>query len=130
MIMGAHAIVYSRKPEADRAFFRDTLHLRHVDAGDGWLIFALPHGELAVHPARRNNVHELYLLVPDVDAFVGRMRRDGRKCGAVHALSWGRLTQVRLPGGGKIGVYEPRHARPKGSRSRGGRARARQGQAA
>ncbi len=119
MIIGAHAIVYSRKPEADRAFFRDALGLGHVDAGDGWLIFALPHGEMAVHPARRNDVHELYLLVSDVDAFVARMWRRGRKCSAVRAMSWGRLTRVRLPGGGTIGVYEARHARPKSARSGG-----------
>ena len=130
MIIGAHAIVYSRKPEADRAFFRDTLRLRHVDAGDGWLIFALPAGEMAVHPARRNNLHELYLLVRDVDAFIARMRRAGRKCSAIRAMSWGRLTEVSLPGGGKIGVYEARHARPRASRSRGGRARASRAQAA
>ncbi|HVP40192.1 MAG TPA: hypothetical protein VMS93_13525 [Candidatus Saccharimonadales bacterium] len=118
MIIGAHSILYSRKPEADRAFLRDVLRLPHVDAGEGWLIFGLPPAELAVHPAPRNNVHEFYLLCSDVLAFVGSMRKQGVSCGPVQSRSWGRLTQVRLPGGGKLGVYEPHHPRPKPSRGR------------
>ncbi len=118
MIVGAHAILYSRRPQADRTFFRDVLRLRHVDAGQGWLIFALPRAEMAVHPARRSGPHELYLLVSDVDAFVARMRRHRRRCTRIETLSWGRLTHVTLPGGGRIGVYEPSHARPRPARSR------------
>ncbi len=116
MINGAHVIIASRKPEADRAFLGDVLRLPHVDAGDGWLIFGLPPAEVAVHPSRKNNVHELYLMCRDVRAFVRAMKGRGVSCGPVRRLSWGRLTQVRLPGGGQVGVYEPHHARPKPSR--------------
>ncbi len=118
MLIGAHAVIYSRRPEADRAFFRDVLGLSHVDAGDGWLIFALPRAELALHPARRNNVHELYLQCSDLRAFTRRLRRHGLACGPMQARPWGRLSHVRLPGGGKLGIYEPRHPRPKARRPR------------
>jgi catechol 2,3-dioxygenase-like lactoylglutathione lyase family enzyme len=124
MISGAHAIIYSRKPEADRAFLRDVLGLPHVDAGDGWLIFALPPAELAIHPGRRNSVHELYLMCDDIGAFVRRMKARGIRCGRVQRMPWGRLSQVRLPGGGAVGVYEPRHARPRPMRTRPRRRRA------
>ena len=113
MIIGAHTVIYSRKPEADRAFLRDVLGLAHVDAGDGWLIFALPPSEVAVHPATRNGAHELYFLCADIRAFIKDMKERGFKCSPVQRPGWGLLTQVRLPGGGRIGVYEPRHARPK-----------------
>lgn len=112
MISGAHVIVYSSNPEADRAFFRDTLHLAHVDAGEGWLIFALPPAEVAVHPADKNNVHELYLICEDVNAFVASMHERGIACSAVSDRGWGLLTVVTLPGGGHLGVYQPRHERP------------------
>ncbi|MEW6323589.1 MAG: hypothetical protein AB1635_21160 [Acidobacteriota bacterium] len=69
MIVGAHAIIYSRKPDADRAFFRDVLALPHVDVGDGWLIFGLAPAEVAMHPGERNDVHELYLMCDDLEAF-------------------------------------------------------------
>jgi len=118
MILGAHAIIHSRKPEADRAFLRDALGLPHVDAGEGWLIFALPPSELAVHPSRRNSVHEIYLLCSNVRSFVAAMRLEGVKCTPITSQSWGRLTHVRLPGGGRLGVYEPRHRRPAAARSR------------
>jgi catechol 2,3-dioxygenase-like lactoylglutathione lyase family enzyme len=112
MISGAHAILYSKDPEADRAFLRDVLALPHVDVGGGWLIFGLPPSEVAVHPSDDDDVHELYFLCDDVAAFVVAMTERGITCDPVHALDWGYLTNVRLPGGGKIGVYEPRHARP------------------
>jgi hypothetical protein len=117
MIIGAHSIVYSRNPEADRAFFRDVLELAGVDVGGGWLIFGLPPAEVAFHPSEENDVHELYLMVDDVEAF--RASLAGRKvgCSPVEAMGWGLLTHVPLPGGGKLGVYQPRHARP-GSGSR------------
>jgi hypothetical protein len=112
MITGAHAIVYSRDPEADRAFLREVLQLPHVDVGGGWLIFGLPPAEVAVHPADDNGRHELYLLCDDVGAFVAAMAARNVACGPVTDQRWGLLTEVVLPGGGKLGVYEPRHARP------------------
>lgn len=115
MIDGAHCIIYSRKPEADRAFLRDVLGLPHVDVGDGWLIFGLPPAEVAVHPARRNGRHELYLMSPDIAAFVAEMKRRRIVCSAVQDQGWGLLVEVELPGGGRLGVYQPRHARPRPS---------------
>jgi hypothetical protein len=112
MITGAHAIIYSTKPEADRAFLRDVLAFPHVDVGHGWLIFALPPAEVAVHPGSRNDAHELYLMCEDIEAFVKDMTGHGVTCSAVQSMGWGLLTQVELPGGGKLGVYQPRHARP------------------
>lgn len=116
MIHGAHAIIYSRKPDTDRAFFRDVLKLPHVDVGDGWLVFGLPPSEVAVHPSKRNGVHGLYLMCADVDRFVAAMKDRRISCGQIHEMGWGRLTEVSLPGGGKLGVYQPRHARPKAPR--------------
>jgi hypothetical protein len=113
MIIGAHSIIYSKKPEADRAFLRDLLGLSHADAGEGWLIFGLPPSEVAVHPCEENDVHEFYLMCDDVYAFVAAMAQAGVGCGEVMNRGWGLLTQVTLPGGGKLGVYQPRHARPK-----------------
>ncbi len=118
IIIGAHAIIYSKKPEADRAFLRDILGLPHVDIGDGWLIFELPESELAVHPSSKSNAHELYFMCADIDAFIRTMERKGVRCSPVQLLSWGKRTQIRLPGGGKLGVYEPLHARPKSSERR------------
>jgi hypothetical protein len=112
MIIGAHSIIYSKSPDADRAFLRDVLGLTNVDVGGGWLIFGLPPSEVAVHPSDTNGVHELYLMCDDVNAFVAEMRKHGIACGPVEDQGWGVLTQVTLPGGGKLGVYQPRHARP------------------
>ncbi|HVO19511.1 MAG TPA: hypothetical protein VMU15_09665 [Anaeromyxobacter sp.] len=111
LLVGAHAIVYSRDAEADRAFFRDVLRLPGTDAGEGWMIFGLPPAELAVHPAERNGRHEIYLMVDDVDALVRSLRRKGVRCSPVREAGWGRLTRVTLPGGGILGVYEPQHRR-------------------
>lgn len=120
MIIGAHAIVYSKDPEADRAFLRDVLAFPHVDAGDGWLVFRLPPAELAVHPSDENDRHELYLMTDDVDALVASLGARGVETSAVSQQGWGSLVHVTLPGGGKLGVYEPRHARPGGvARARG-----------
>ena len=113
MIIGAHSIIYSKEPDADRAFLRDVLRLPSVDVGGGWLIFGLPPAEVAVHPADANDVHEFYLMCDDVEALIAEMKRRGIACGPVHDQGWGLLTQVTLPGGGKLGVYQPRHARPK-----------------
>ena len=115
-IIGTHMIIYSRKPEADRAFLRDVLGLSHVDVGEGWLIFSLPPAELAVHPSRKNNKHEIYLMCTDIRAFVKAVKKKGVSCGPVQRLSWGNWTQVKLPGGGKLGVYQPLHVRPKATR--------------
>jgi hypothetical protein len=113
MIIGAHSIIYSKSPEADRAFVRDVLGFPSVDVGDGWLIFGLPPSEVAVHPSTKNDIHELYLMVDDVEAFVADMARRRLNCSPVQDQGWGLLTQLTLPGGGKLGVYQPRHARPK-----------------
>ncbi len=112
MIIGAHSILYSTKPEADRAFLRDVLRLSNVDAGDGWLIFGLPPSEVAVHPAAESGAHEFYLMCADVVAFVGEMGKHDIACGPVQNQGWGLLTRMTLPGGGVVGVYQPRHARP------------------
>ncbi len=117
MISGAHSIVYSRNPEADRAFFRDVLGLPSVDVGEGWLIFGLPPAEFAVHPSRDNDVHEFYLLCDDVHALIAALRKRGTRCSRAEDRGWGVLTRVVLPGGGKLGIYEPRHAHPKAMRS-------------
>jgi hypothetical protein len=113
VIVGAHSIVYSKSPEADRAFLRDVLKLPSVDVGEGWLIFGLPPAEVAVHPSDRNDVHEFYLMCDDVEAFVASMEKANITCAPVQNQGWGLLTQVRLPGGGRLGVYQPRHGRPK-----------------
>jgi hypothetical protein len=113
MIIGSHSIIYSTNPDADRAFLRDVLKFTNVDVGDGWLIFGLPPSEVAVHPSKENDVHEFYLMCEDVEAFVGEMKKHNIACAPVLNQGWGLITQVKLPGGGKLGVYQPRHARPK-----------------
>jgi len=112
VIIGAHSIIYSKNPDADRTFLRDVLDLPSVDVGGGWLIFGLPPAEVAVHPADKNSVHEFYLMCANVEAFVVAMKKHNVVCGPVENRSWGLLTQVSLPGGGELGVYQPRHARP------------------
>ena len=112
MINGAHAIIYSSDADADRAFLRDVLQLPHVDAGEGWLIFGLPPAEIAVHPGDGPGKHELYFMCDDVAAFVQAMAARQVVCSPIANRGWGQLTEVTLPGGGKLGVYQPRHARP------------------
>lgn len=109
MVSGAHAIIYSTDAEADRAFFRDVLKFHSVDAGHGWLIFALPPAEIAVHPAEENGRHEIYFMCDDLDATMSALAKYDIACGPVMNQPWGRLTQLTLPGGGTIGVYQPRH---------------------
>jgi hypothetical protein len=111
-INGAHVIVYSNNVEADREFFSDVLDLPHVDVGGGWLIFGLPPSEVAVHPAESNDKHELYLMCDDIEAFMADMGQRNIACSEVQDQGWGLLSHVILPGGGKLGVYQPRHARP------------------
>src|SRR5437764_269664 len=103
MITGAHSIVYSTNPEADRAFMRDILELTHVDVGGGWLIFGLPPAEVAVHPAAANSGSELYLMCDDIHAFVEEMKVHHISCSPVKDEGWGLLSTVTLPGGGNLG---------------------------
>lgn len=109
MIFGAHVIVYSKDAEADRTFLRDVLGFKSVDAGHGWLIFALPPTEAAVHPAEDNGKHELYLMCDDLKAEIAALQAKGVACSDVHEERWGSITMIQLPGGGKIGLYHPRH---------------------
>jgi catechol 2,3-dioxygenase-like lactoylglutathione lyase family enzyme len=112
MLTGAHAIVYSTDADADRAFFRDVLGFPFVDAGHGWLIFALPPAEVAVHPASGGGRHELFLMCDDVEAFRAEMESKGVSTSAVREERWGSITDITLPGGGTIGVYQPKHPSP------------------
>ncbi len=109
MISGAHVIVYSMDADADRAFFRDVLGFESVDAGHGWLIFALPTAESAVHPAESNDRHELYFMCNDLKAEMSALAGKGVTCSKVHEERWGSITKIRLPGGGEIGLYQPKH---------------------
>jgi hypothetical protein len=118
MIIGSHTIIQSTNAEADRVFLRDVLGLNGIDSGGGWLIFALPPSELAVHPSSKNDVHEHYLICDDVTAFVAKLAKQGVGCSAIQDQDWGRLTQVTLPGGGKLGVYQAMHARPETSKGK------------
>jgi catechol 2,3-dioxygenase-like lactoylglutathione lyase family enzyme len=112
MINGAHVVIYSKDAEADRAFFSDILGFASVDAGGGWLIFALPSAESAFHPAEENDRHELYLMCGDLKAEMAALRAKGIECAEVVEARWGSITRIRLPGGGAIGLYEPKHPRP------------------
>ena len=112
MIHGAHVIIYSKDAEADRAFFRDVLKYKSVDAGHGWLIFALPPAEVAVHPSEENDVHELFLMCDDVQALIAELEKQNVRCSPVDEQRWGSITRLTLPGGGKLGVYQPKHASP------------------
>ena len=111
-IIGSHSIIYSKDSAADRVFLKDVLKFPNVDVGDGWLIFGLPPSEVAVHPSEKNDVHEFYLMCDDVEALVAELKEREIPCDPIHNLGWGLITQVALPGGGKLGIYQPRHARP------------------
>jgi catechol 2,3-dioxygenase-like lactoylglutathione lyase family enzyme len=110
MIFGAHVVVYSQDEAADRAFFRDVLGFASVDAGHGWLIFALPPSELAVHPAEDSDRHELFFMTQDVKAEIAALAAKGVQSTDVQEARWGSITKIRLPGGGEVGLYQPRHA--------------------
>jgi len=112
MIHGAHVIIYSKDAEADRAFFRDVLKYESVDAGHGWLIFALPPAEVAVHPSEESNVHEFFLMCDDIRAFIAEMKANKVECSPVDEQRWGSITRLTLPSGGTLGIYQPRHASP------------------
>lgn len=119
MIFGAHVLVYSQNPEADRAFFRDVLGFSHVDAGEGWLIFALPPAEAAFHPADGHNGQAhggrellrsvLYLMCDDLAATIKSLQAKKVACSPVEKANWGSKTTFRLPSGGEIGLYQPSH---------------------
>jgi catechol 2,3-dioxygenase-like lactoylglutathione lyase family enzyme len=120
MLTGAHFLLYSKDPEADRAFFRDVLQFRFVELGGNWLIFALPPAELAVHPATENFVQMhgdrpmlgaiLYLMCDDLPAMMKGLTERGVHCSSVIEADWGKSTSLRLPSGGEIGLYQPTHA--------------------
>src|SRR5262245_32200718 len=117
MIVGAHVIIYSSNADADRVFLRDVLGFTHVDVGGGWLIFGVPPAEVAVHPSEKNDVHELYLMCDDIEAFIAEMEKRAITCSPIQDQGWGLLARLTLPGGGHLGVYEPRHARPEPART-------------
>jgi len=112
MINGAHVIIYSKDTDADKAFFRDVLKLPNIDVGNGRLFFRLPPSELAMHESENNDVHELWLMTDDVESEVAWLTSAGVTCEPTADRGWGIVTQITLPGGGKLGLYQPRHARP------------------
>ena len=109
MIFGAHVIVYSQDAAADRVFFGDVLGFSSVDAGHDWLIFALPPAEVAVHPAEENAGHELYFICDDLNTEITALGKKNVRCSVVEEARWGSVTKIRLPGGGEIGLYQPKH---------------------
>jgi hypothetical protein len=109
MIFGAHMILYSKDAAADRAFLSEVLGFPSVDAGRGWLIFELPPAELAVHPAEENDRHELYFMCDDLHAEIAALTQKQIECSEVQEERWGSITRITLPGGGKIGLYQPKH---------------------
>ncbi len=113
MITGAHAVLYSRDAEALRAFMRDVLGFAGVDAGGGWMIFALPPAEVAAHPDEAGGRHQLYLMCDDIAATVSELEAKGVEFTApVEDVGWGLLTAMKVPGGDELGLYEPRHPSP------------------
>jgi hypothetical protein len=108
MVFGAHLVVFSENAEADRAFLADVFGFPSVDAGGGWLIFALPPAELAVHPAEAPGA-QLYLMCDDLAAEMDALAARGIVCAEVEEARWGSVTSIRLPGGGELGLYQPRH---------------------
>lgn len=119
MITGAHLLLYSKAPDADRAFFRDVLNFRSIELGEGWLIFALPPTEMAVHPGSGNFVqvhaeHQLlgavlYLMCDDLHSFIRSLEEKNVACSPVEKAEWGIKTTIRLPSGGELGLYQPAH---------------------
>ena len=109
MIFGAHVVVYSKDAEADRAFFRDILGFKSLDAGHGWLIFALPPAEAAVHPDQEDDRHELYLMCDDLQAEMSALKTKGVAFSDLQEARWGSIAKIRFPGGGQIGLYQPKH---------------------
>jgi len=113
VITGAHAIIYSQDADGVRAFLTDVLGLPSVDAGHGWLIFALPPAEVAAHPTDGDGRHELYLMCDDIHATVAELRAKGVDfIRPIAEERWGSVTAISLPGGGELGLYEPKHPSP------------------
>lgn len=112
MINGAHIVIYTKDSEADRAFFRDVLKFPCVDAGHGWLIFAMPPLEAAFHDSEHNDRHELFLMCDDIAATLKDLKSKNVKVSDVTEQRWGMLATFTLPGGGKIGLYQPKHPSP------------------
>ena len=112
MINGVHCVIHSRDVDADRAFFARVMGWRSVDAGNGRLFFALPPSELGLHEGDRNDRHEIYLMCDDVQAEIARLDGLGIQCAPVVDRGWGLMTAIALPGGGSLGLYQPRHLRP------------------
>lgn len=108
VVFGAHLVLYSQDAEADRQFLAETFSLESVDAGNGWLIFAMPPSELAVHPSGAASA-ELYLMCDDLAGEITALAARGVQCSAIEEARWGSITKVALPGGGEIGLYQPRH---------------------
>ncbi|HEX3665526.1 MAG TPA: hypothetical protein VHU23_09875 [Rhizomicrobium sp.] len=113
MIIGAHVMLHSRDEAADRAFLSDVLKFGSVDAGDGFMIYGIPPAEMAVHGSDRNDLHQLYLMCEDMEDFVADMTERGIAFTPPSFQGWGTMTEITLPGGGRLGVYEPHHKRPK-----------------
>jgi predicted enzyme related to lactoylglutathione lyase len=112
LINGVHIVIYTKDPEADRAFFRDVLKFSSVDAGHGWLIFAMPPLEAAFHDSDKNDQHQLYLMCDDIAAALEDLKSKNVKVSGVNEQRWGRLATFTLPGGGEIGIYQPNHPSP------------------
>jgi catechol 2,3-dioxygenase-like lactoylglutathione lyase family enzyme len=112
LINGAHIVIYSKDAEADRAFFRDVLKFSSVDAGHGWLIFDMPPLEAAFHDSENNDKHELYFMCDDIAETLKELKSKNVKVSDVKEERWGKVASFALPGGGKVGVYEPKHASP------------------
>jgi hypothetical protein len=108
VVFGAHVVLFSNDADADRAFLSDVLGFASTDAGGGWLIFGLPPAEVAVHPADEPGA-ALYLMCRDLDGEMQRLAASGVECSSVEEARWGSITMIGLPGGGRIGLYEPRH---------------------
>jgi len=126
MINGSHVIIYSKQAERLRSYFRDVLGFRHVDAGGGWLIFALPPAEVAMHPTRRRTYHELFLTCSDITATMRQLKKKGAKFdGPAVDRGWGIMATIRMPDGGAIGLYEPKHPTAQKPKAPRGRASAR-----
>lgn len=109
MITGAHVVIYSKDPEADRTFFRDVLKFPAVDAGGGWLLFKMPAAETAFHPSEKNNLHTLYLMCDDLNSTMEALKKNKVKFAPLKEERWGMLTEISLPGGGHVGLYQPKH---------------------
>jgi predicted enzyme related to lactoylglutathione lyase len=110
LISGVHAMIFSHDAAADRIFFKDVLGLDSVDSGGGWLIFALPPAEVAIHPTEEQDHHEVYLLCENIEATVRELEQKGVALKRpFDETRWGRVTEITLPGGGRIGLYQPKH---------------------